>query len=300
MKRVAPLLIILAGSLWGILGGFVRVISTYGYSSLQITCARVLFTFIFLLLFLLVYNKKLLSIQWRDWWMFLGTGACSIAFFSFCYFQTINMTSLSTAVILLYTSPIFVTLLSALLFHEAITPRKLTALILAFSGCLLITGIFQDGAKLTPLALLYGLGAGFGYSLYSIFGHFATEKYHSLTITLYTFFFASLTTLPFCNPVRMFKIACSHPQSLWPILLSSIICGVFPYIFYTLGLAYSEAGKAAILASVEPVVGTLVSIFYLHEPITLINIIGIICVLTALVILNTGKKQQHMVSPLQP
>lgn len=295
MKRIAPYFIILAGSLWGILGGFVRVISEYGFSSLQLTCLRSLITFSCLLIFLVIYDRKLLRIQIKDIWMFLGTGICSIAFFSFCYFRVIELTSLSTAVILLYTSPIFVTILSALLFRERITPRKITALLLAFSGCLLITGVLQSSMNLTPAALLYGLGAGFGYSLYSIFGHFAVEKYHSFTITLYTFLFASVATIPFSGPVSIINRLTLHPAALVPVLLSSILCGVFPYIFYTLGLTYAEAGKAAILASVEPVVGTLVSVFYLKERMTLLTFLGILLVLSALILLsiqtNTRIKQ---------
>lgn len=286
MKRIAPLFVILAGSLWGIMGGFVRIISSYGISSLQLTFLRSAITFLALLLFLALYNRKLLVIHIKDVWMFLGTGICSIAFFSFCYFRAIELTSLSTAVILLYTSPIFVTVLSAILFRERITPLKIVALLLTFSGCLLITGVLQSSMNLTPVALLYGLGAGFGYSLYSIFGHFAVEKYHPFTITLYTFLFSGIVTLPLANPVSLVKQLSLSPGAVLPIVLSSILCGVFPYIFYTLGLTYVEAGKAAIFASVEPVVATLVSIFYLKEGLTPMTAFGILLVLTALVLLN--------------
>ncbi|MCH5251814.1 MAG: EamA family transporter [Lachnospiraceae bacterium] len=290
MKRMAPLSIILAGSLWGMLGAFVRVICGYGFSTLQLTCLRCILTFLCLLLFLAVYDRSLLRIQRKDVWIFLGTGICSIAFFSLCYFQTIEMTSLSTAVILLYTSPIFVTILSAVLFQEAITPRKITALLLAFAGCILITGVLQGSMNLTPFALLCGLGAGLGYALYSIFGHFAVEKYHPFTITLYTFLFASIVTVPFCRPPVIVQLFSQHPGAAVPIIVSSILCSVLPYIFYTAGLAHVEAGKAAILAAIEPVVGTLVSVFYLKEPLTGTSLAGIFFVLTALILLNLKSK----------
>lgn len=286
MKRIAPFFIILAGSLWGIMGGFIRVLSAYGFSSMQLTCLRSVITFVCLLIFLIIYDRQLLRIHMKDIWMFFGTGVCSIAFFSFCYFRAIELTSLSTAVILLYTSPIFVTILSALIFHEKITPRKIAALFLAFSGCLFITGVFQGSMHLTPVALSYGLGAGFGYSLYSIFGHFAVKTYHPFTITLYTFLFAGLVTLPLIHPIPLARLMIASPSAVLPILLSGVVCGVFPYIFYTIGLTYVETGKAAILASVEPVVATLVSVFYLKEKLTWTAALGICLVLTALVLLN--------------
>lgn len=290
MKRIGPLFILLAGSLWGLLGAFVRVIGSYGYTSMQIVCSRSLLTVVFLFIFLFIYDRKLLHAHWNDLWMFFGTGVCSIVFFSFCYFRAISLTSLSTAIILLYTSPIFVTLLSALLFHERITLRKMIALLLAFSGCLLITGIAQDQMNLTLTALFYGIGAGFGYALYSIFGHFAVKKYHAFTITFYTFLFASIASMLFCQPSALFHLMSEKPSSLIPIILASILCSAVPYILYTLGLAHTEAGQAAIFACVEPVVGTLVSVVYLQERLTPWNVAGILLVLVSLVILNLPQK----------
>lgn len=102
------------------------------------------------------------------------------------------MTSLSVAAVLLYTAPAFVMVLSYLLFHEKFTVRKSIALVLTFVGCVFVTGIIGSSQTLSGKGILIGIGAGFGYALYSIFGRFALKKgYDSFTISFYTFFCCS-------------------------------------------------------------------------------------------------------------
>jgi drug/metabolite transporter (DMT)-like permease len=61
---------------------------------------------------------------------------------------------------------------------------------------------------------------------------------------------------------------------------------VIPYITYNFGLAGVETGKAAIIASIEPVVATLIGVFVFHEKLTTGNILGIALVLAAIVMCN--------------
>lgn len=288
MKRIAPFMVLGAGSLWGLIGVFVRQLNAFGYTSMEITCLRSLTTCLFIFLFLFIYDRKQLHIHWKDLWMFVGSGVLSIAFFSFCYFKTILLSSLSVAAVLLYTAPVFAVFLSAFLFREQITPGKLFALVLATTGCAFTTGFFGGSTQLSAAAVLYGLGAGFGYSLYGIFGKFALKKYPALTLTFYTFVFSFFATLVMAHPAALAEKLCEHPESIPAIVGSSILNGVIPYLLYTFGLTYLEAGRAAILASIEPVVATCISVFYFHEPLGYSGICGIFLVLTALTFMNSN------------
>ena len=188
MKKLASGMVILAGILWGSMGIFVRKFEECGLGSLDIVAIRAITTMCILFLFLLFYNRSLLRIKLRDLWCFLGTGLLSIVFFNYCYFRAITMTSLSV----LYTAPAFVMVLSYLLFHEKFTVRKSIALVLTFVGCVFVTGIIGSSQTLSGKGILIGIGAGFGYALYSIFGRFALKKgYDSFTISFYTFFCCS-------------------------------------------------------------------------------------------------------------
>ena len=289
-RNWGPFLIILAGCFWGSMGIFVRRLSAYGFTSVQIVAIRVTLAALFFCLLLLVKDRSGFRIALRDLPLFLGLGFGSILFFTVCYFTAISMMPLSTAAILLYTSPIWIMLMSMLFFREKLNKIKIIALVLAFAGCVLVSGISGDGVSLT--GLLVGLGAGLGYGLYSILGTVALRKYSPYTVTTYTFLFAAVGSWFVCSPADMlgrFSAAPSLPLLLLFCVLTALVTCVIPFLAYTLGLRTVEASRAGILATVEPLVATLVGILVFSEPLTLLSALGILLILSAVVLLNRKK-----------
>lgn len=286
MKSTA--LILTGGVLWGIIGLFVRFLTPLGFSAMQLVTLRSYITVAGLVVMLCITDPKQLKIRLRDLWYFIGTGLVSFVFFNTCYFQAMNYTSLSVAAILLYTAPFFVMGMSALFFGEKITRRKVFALILAFVGCVLVSGISGSSA-LSCQGFLWGLGAGFGYALYSIFATLALKQYNTLTVITYTFLVASVGATLLCNPVQMTQTLLANPQSVWMLLLYGISTGAAAYYCYTKGLEHTPPAKASVLATVEPVVATLAGLL-LGESLTLTSGIGMVLVLVAVLYLQ--KKEQ--------
>lgn len=286
-KYFGSFLIITAGILWGLMGLFVRNLNEYNFSSMQIVALRAFFTSLIMAAFTLIYNKNLFKIKLRDWWCFFGSGVCSIVFFNFCYFRTITLTSLSAAAVLLYTAPIMVMAMSIFLFKEKLTLRKIIAAIAAFTGCVLVTGTADGNLALNGMGILTGLGSAFGYALYTIFGEFALKKgYNSVTITLYTFIFASVGVIPFANVPQLIGKLAAAPQTLgWAVVLAVVVT-VLPYLVYTMGLKTVEAGKASVMASVEPVAATVVGIIFFSETLSIIGAVGILLVAASIALLN--------------
>ncbi len=292
MKKFASLFIIIAAVCWGVIGIFTRSLTEAGLSSFQISSVRCISAGIVLSAFLGIRSPSALKIDWRDLWMFFGTGVCSIVFFNVCYFTTMELTTLSAAAILLYTAPIFVVVMSAIFFREKITPIKIIALVLAFCGCGFITGVFTGNMGMTPLGILTGLGSGFGYALYSIFGRAALAKYSSLTVTTYTFIVAGICVLPFCRIGDIIRNTAAQPGVLLHVVLLAAVSTVIPYLLYTAGLRHTEAGKASVMASVEPVVASAVGIILYHEGLTLSAAAGALLVLASVTILNFPQTKQ--------
>lgn len=283
MKKLAPLFLLSAGILWGSMGIFVRNLNKMGFDSMDIVALRAVVTFSTLFLYMVLFKRKLLKIHPKDLWCFAGTGICSIVFFNLCYFKAIMLTSLSMAAVLLYTAPVIVMILSYFLFQEKFTKRKMTALLMTFIGCVLVTGILSETSVTSVAGILTGLGAGLGYALYSIFGRYALEKgYHSLTITFYTFFIAAVASCGMNGGMRIIGSAFQDFRMGVFSFVFGILCTVIPYLFYTLGLTYTENGKAAILASVEPATASIIGIFVFHENISVSETAGILLVFGAL------------------
>lgn len=286
---LGDILIIIAGLFWGSMGIFVRHLNDLGFTSIQVACLRLTMAGVLFALILLIKDRKGFKIALRDIPLFLALGIVSILFFTCCYFTSIALMTMSTAAILLYTSPIWVMILSIIFLKEKINVQKVIALVLAFAGCVLVSGF---GGKVTPLGILIGLGSGLGYGLYSIFGTVALKKYSPYTVTCYTFIVAGIGSIFVANPVELAgKIsAIDNKLALFGfVLLTSVVTAVIPFLLYTLGLSMTTASKAAVLATVEPAAATLFGVFVMGEAIGPVAVVGIVLVFAAIIVLAIKK-----------
>ena len=141
---------------------------------------------------------------------------------------------------------------------------------------------------LSPAALLTGLLSGFGYALYSIFSRVALNKgYSSITITVYTFIIACVCMLPFADYAGITAAISEAPAiALSSALGLAVFVTVIPYLLYTAGLTHVVSSKAAIMASVEPVMACIVSVVIFREGMSIFGAIGIALVVGAIILLN--------------
>lgn len=292
MNHKATASVILAGVLWGMISIFIKTLSAAGMSTLEISMVRMVVSALVFTAVVALRDREKLRVKPRDLWMFVGTGIVSVVLFNCLYFSTIVNSQASVAVVLLYTSPVFVMLLSALLFREKVTLRKLLALAMTFAGCVLVAGLLGGSYSIRPMVLVTGLASGLFYALYTIFGRFALEKYDTLTVTAYTFLFGVIGAVPIGNPVGVAAKVAAEPRLLFWCLGVSIVCTVLPYFFYTWGLQRMESGRAAILVAVEPLVGAVVGMTLFQESHDLAKLLGIALILGAILVLNTGKAEQ--------
>ncbi|MBE6701681.1 MAG: EamA family transporter, partial [Ruminococcaceae bacterium] len=182
-EKSGIIFVLIAGILWGTMGVFVNYFNSVGLGSVECAWLRLVVAAVLVSLYILIKDAKLFSIKARDLWCFLGSGILSLMIFTVCYFRTIILSSMSVAAVLLYTSPIFVIILSMIFFKEKLTKIKALSAILCVIGCAFVTGIVGSDTKISILALLLGVSSGFAYALYSIFSRFALEKgYKSITI----------------------------------------------------------------------------------------------------------------------
>lgn len=288
------LMILLSTVFWGVAGVFVKSAQKCGIYDMQIVFLRALFTSLILAVLILFKDKTLFKIKLRDLWLFALAGIGSIVIFNFSYYKTMALTSLSIAAVLMYTAPIFVCVLSILLFGEKITLNKIIALIMAFVGCCFVTGVFTEEGSLTPKALMFGLMTGFGYSLYTIFSQALINKgYKTLSITFYAFLFAMIGSMPLIDISKTANQIVAKPSVIGVMVLMAIINTVIPYLLYTAGLGGVSTSAAPIIATVEPVVATLVSVFWYHEPFKEWHFYGITLVILSVLVLNLRCKKNE-------
>ena len=78
----------------------------------------------------------------------------------------------------------------------------------------------------------------------------------------------------------------SHRSDIIGCILTGIITCFVPYLLYTYSLTGLENGKASVIASIEPVVASMVGIMVFHEKMDIFSAAGVVLVLLAVVLLN--------------
>lgn len=287
MKKFIPIVLIaVSATLWGLIAIFVRKLAAVGYTPMEIVTLRVVIATILLGIIGIAKYRSEMKIKAGDIPLFIGTGICSIVLFNWCYFTSISKMNVSIAVVLLYTAPAFVTVLSFLLLKEKMNGKKIISVAGTLIGCLLIAGFsIKDAATLSAAGIITGLGAGFGYALYSIFGKFALRKYQTFTVTFYTFLTASIGLIPFTEIWTKVSVSLKGETFFYGLGL-----GVFPtviaYICYTMGLEKMDSSKASIIATIEPFVATVLSVFLYNESFGLIQFVGSVLILGSVLFIN--------------
>lgn len=294
MKKLAVFFVLIAGTLWGSIGIFVRRYNAMGLSSMQTVTIRMVIAAVLFALFVLIYKRSLFKIHLKDIWIFLGSGVISVGLFTYCYFSSIELSSLSVAAVLLYTAPAFVMLFSLIFFKERMTVMKGISLILAVLGCAMTTGVIGGNLTVTLAGFLFGLGSGICYALYSIFSRFALDRgYEPFTITLYTFLFSAVFCLCVTDIRPVAGVVFADFGSVGYAVLFALVSCVLPYVFYTLGLKYIKSSTASIIATVEPVVATVVGAVVFAESLAVpFGYLGVGLVFLSVVLINIKFKSQ--------
>ena len=207
--------------------------------------------------------------------------------FNYAYTEAINHIGVATAAVLLYTSPVFVSIMSRIFFREAIGIRKVAGLIVNVIGCALtVTGGNFTGVTI-GYGVLIGIAAGFLYSLMTIFGTIAKD-YDTTTVTFYSFLFAAIAMGITANPWSEVASAGS-PAFFATAFAYGLITAVMAYFIYMKGLSMNlETSKVPVIASVETIVAAVIGFAVFQEDLSLWKLAGIILVLASIGIMNLG------------
>lgn len=286
--------IFIAGSLWGTIGLFVKLMEKYGSTSSYTSFLRMAIGFLLLVIITLVKDgPKAFKISKNTLISCILLGFICQAIYNLAYSNAVSTIGMSLASVLLYTSPVFTSIVSFFLFKEKIGKQKCLALLINIIGCTLtVTGGHFEGLSFAFSGLLFGLAAGFCYSLAAIFGRLATDGGTPFSVATYNFFFATLFLAIFMRPWA----TVTAPLNPYVLLIGvgfALIPTALGYIFYFKGLqGITESSKVPVVASVETVVATLLGILVFHENLHLGNIVGILCVLASIAIMNLSFPQK--------
>ena len=287
-------LIIGAAFCWGIGGVFTKMITPYGYTSMEMAFLKT-FVGLIILSFAVLKNRSILKLSHKKDLINL----CIISIFGYtlyavAFIKTVNEIGVGIAGAMLYTKCMFVLIFSRILFGDIITFKKALAIFLTLMGCIFISGILTQGeTHFTIKGFVWGILSGIGFAIYDVTGKKTLERNSSQTVNFYTFLISTIFIGIIVNPVTAITRVI-ETNTFFLIVAYGIMISALPYILYVLGLSKVDVSIAAVVSTFELLTAITAGAFLYNEPLTVFKVMGIICIISAVCILNlSGKKQER-------
>ena len=268
--NIGPILVFLSGVCFS-LGGL--VLKYIPWSPLAINAARNAVAFIFVFLYLKIIGHKIVFNRT----VLIGALAISVTQGLYCIAN--KLTTAGNAIILQFTVPIWVMVISALVFRKKPTKLDVSAAVIVMVGVLFF---FIDGIQAgNMLGNMLALISGVTYS--GVFLMNATPESDSYSSTFFGMILNMLIGLPW-----LIKTDFAATQSItWVVvLLMGIVQVACAFILLSTGLKTTSPIAASLISGVEPVLNPVwVAIFY-GEVLTPLSLVGAVMVLLAVTVYN--------------
>lgn len=277
--------IILTAFFWSLVGVLSKVCMAEGVTPLETAFWRAAFGLIFFLGHTVVTRQ--IAVPPRAAASFILFGVWGIGVFYSVTQYAIKLSGAAMAVVLMYTAPIWVAVISRFLFGETISGRKLGAIAVALCGTALVC--FSGGSlpgQHSWVGIACGIIIGMSYASHYPFYRWWQERYSTATIYFYSLV-GGLVALYLVSPVHL-----SHSPRIWLCLAVLGACtSYFAYLCYGLALKRIGLVRAAVTCYLEPVLSTFWVWLFWQESFTLMGWLGSILVLGAVLLLSLDKSK---------
>lgn len=205
----------------------------------------------------------------------------------FSYYSAIRYLGASSAVLLLYTDPIYLTLLAPVLLGEKNTEKTILALFLGLAGVFYVTrpeGGFEQIAYGSSYlkGVIFGLVGGLFSSGVIISVRYLRNEYNGLTQLVWQ----SVISLFFLSPFAASTPVSVVAENLYTLVLFGIMITGVGAVFYIRGVAGVSAITGSILTLLEPVSCIFFDYTVLKSPVHSGMLIGCFFILAAAVVIS--------------
>ncbi len=285
---------IVAAALWGIAGTIAKFLFNRDVTALALTQVRQTLSFLVMMAFFLAFRRNLARVALRDIPYLATLGILGLAMVQISYYVTISKIQVAAAILLQYMAPVFILIYSTTFMKEKLTLPKVAALLLAVTGCAFVAGIYRlDLLKLNLAGVAWGLLAALFFSFWTLYGQAGLKKYGAMTLFAYASGFGSIVWW-ILNPPRSF-FSVHYSTLTWLGFLYIVLFGtVFPFVFYLKSLERLEASRVSITSTLEPVVAGVAAYLALGEQMDLLQALGGILVIAAIIVLRRSATSESM------
>lgn len=218
-------------------------------------------------------QKKFLTYKFGDWIKAISLGFLgTYLYYILLYFGYAHTQGLEVLV-LQYSWPIFIVVLSIFLLKEKLTFKRGLAILLGFVGVVLVLtkgNLTQIHLSNYGVDLLVLLAAG-TFGLFSVL----SKKIRLEPYTLITIYFLTATVASLISMLWLSEFLLPTKEALIPILVNGLFVNGFSYIFWLKALKSAEASFVAPFVFLTPVLAAFYLIVFFHEPLLPVYVIGL-------------------------
>jgi drug/metabolite transporter (DMT)-like permease len=167
-------------------------------------------------------------------------------------------------------SPAFILIFAALILREPLTWRRILAVALATIGVVVIVDLSQaDFSSNTFIGNIALVIAALTWGLYSVLVKWVSEGLDTLLVTLIAFFGGMIITIPAAAiELGTRPIGTITPAIILGVLYLGVVSTAAAMWLWNRAFALVDASLASLFFFAQPLVGALLSVIFLHQPMT--------------------------------
>ena len=263
------LLVAVGAAMFALGGNLARYMLDDGVSALRLSQLRSAGALVLLAIALALSRPQLMRVDKRDLPQLAFLGICGLALVHATYYAAIDRLEIGVALVIQYMAPLLLLVWLRFRHGRRLAPSLWGAVTLAIVGCALVVQAYDPGA-LDGVGVLCALGAMVTFAIYMVASERAGHHYESVTTLLWAFAFASLFWAV-VQPWWSFPFADVDP---WLGLGVIVIGTLLPFICVVAALRHLPAPRAAVAATLEPVLAAIFAWWLHDERLAAIQLVG--------------------------
>jgi len=266
--------------MWALNGSIARFLLDDGVSAARLSQLRSMGSFLILLAVLAFARPALLRVRRAEVRDLAFLGIAGLALVHAAYFAAIDRLEIGVALTIQYLAPVLLLLWLRLAHGRHLQPGLWGAVLLSVTGCFFVVRAY-DAAGLDGIGVLAAFGAAVTFALYMVGSERAGHRHEPATTLLWAFGFASLfwaVVQPWwAFPFDRFDSADALLQGLGVVVIGTLL----PFLCIVAALRHLPAPRAAVMATLEPVLAALFAWLIHAEALATVQIAGGCAVLVA-------------------
>lgn len=291
---VAILQILVAGTLWGLVGPLIKLMELNGSTAEVTSFIRMGFAFLIMgAITVAKFGVRSFKVDRRTLVACAALGVVSNGIYNVIYTMAIANAGITVSAVLLNTAPLFTTVASMIVFREGISLIKALALVVNIVGCsLAATGGNFSFEAVSLLGIVCAVGSGLTYGMAAIITRLAGSSTNTYVMSTYSFLFAFVFVALFFQPWN-------SPEAYSPAVMGygfllALVPTSLAYLLYYKGvLKMTETSKVPIFASTEMVATAVISVAFFGESLSPAALLGIALVIVSIALMSVKAKAKR-------